>query len=854
MEEHFGDEVVKMRAEIASLQKRLLDLERRISGQAQPAKPPLPSPKPPPPPLPQRSVAEAAPSGKPLAELLPSSLKPATADESAKKKPALSLEQRVGASWLNKIGIVVLILAAVFFFQYAAQQGWISPMIRVVVVALAGLALLLAGEWTFRKAMRMFATGATGGGIALLYAAAYAASPKFYSLVNTPTAFGLMCAVTLIGVLLSLRSGAMATAILVQIGAYATPMLLSTGRDEQVVLMTYLIVVSAGFLTVSVIKKWDVLPPISLAGTLVLFAGWFYTYYDTPATVRTLVFAWSLFGLFLVYSVAATAARRTHQFTGIAVTTVGAAAMVLLWMAMDAITRLSRLWMDWNPELAAWVLPHLVTLNAIILAACLLRRWHWLRAVALLWTMVGVFVFSLDRCFDVPGKAEYFSTWIWIFFGLFTVDILIRAWWRNRRTNERLDAVLATAATAAMFWATYALLHDSYEKWMGLYTASLAVAAIALSIGLIRTGRRRILGYAYLGQGLVLLTLAMPIQFDKASLTVAWAAQAAVTMLLARRLNIRLLLVKSPIVLILAVAHFAMVDVPDDSRLAAVMMTVGGVEIIWLMLLAAGLTASAFVSAALVPIGKDSKYIACGLVWLGTGVWVWQTCMNLPAVAATWWWLMLASLVAAVGLWRRREWLAGSAGVMLAAVAGKILAYDTLYHRLAGVIHADKLVVLNWQFAAGVAIGVICLLYAKALSRRFRDWKDAGVIQMVAVLLGALLVVWVGSFEVNRYFTKPPADLPINAEQAEQMAYSIWWAVYAAGLLIIGFVVRYSPVRYFALALFAVTLGKVLLVDMADIEAGYRIASFLALGVLLLAASFLYQRYFREALANWDKR
>jgi uncharacterized membrane protein len=56
-----------------------------------------------------------------------------------------------------------------------------------------------------------------------------------------------------------------------------------------------------------------------------------------------------------------------------------------------------------------------------------------------------------------------------------------------------------------------------------------------------------------------------------------------------------------------------------------------------------------------------------------------------------------------------------------------------------------------------------------------------------------------------------------------------------------------------ALAVFAVVLTKVLLVDMADVDAGYRIASFVALGAMLLAASWLYQRYFREALASWDK-
>ncbi|HAU37842.1 MAG TPA: DUF2339 domain-containing protein, partial [Phycisphaerales bacterium] len=125
----------------------------------------------------------------------------------------------------------------------------------VLIVALGGAALLGAGEWTLRKAMRVFAAGATGGGIALLYAAAYAASPKFYALVPTPVAFALMCAVTVLGAALSVRSRMLSTTVLVQIGAYLTPLLLSTGRNEQVVLMCYLLVAGAGFLAVGAIRN-----------------------------------------------------------------------------------------------------------------------------------------------------------------------------------------------------------------------------------------------------------------------------------------------------------------------------------------------------------------------------------------------------------------------------------------------------------------------------------------------------------------------------------------------------------------------------------------------------------------------
>ena len=852
MDNDFRDEISDIRANLLVLQRRLLGLERRVSEQGEPAKEvarvPVPPPLPPVHRKPSRAVSPTSPGSHATASLLSDISRSAAAPsprvqsvpEPSREKSGLSLEQRVGASWLNKIGIVVLILAAVFFFQYAAQQGWINPTIRVFVVALSGLVLLAAGEWTFRKSMRVFSAGVTGGGIALLYAAAYAASPKFYGLVDAPVAFGLMCAVTVVGVLLSIRSGVIATAILVQIGAYATPILLGSGRDEQVVLMTYLLALAAGFLTVSAVKKWNSLPLISLAGTLVLFVGWFSSYYHAPAMERTVIFAWALFGLFLIYAVAATWSRRAHQYLGITITAAGAAAMVLLWQIMDDFA---------NVEL----LGQLIALNAIVLLACILRRWNWLRAGVLFWTALCIFRYVTASDYDLPGKPQFFSLWTWCFFGLFSVDLLIRAWWRNRRTNERLDAVIASLAMAGMFWATYDLLHESYESLMGLYTASLAVAAIGLGIVLIRLAKRRVPGYAYVGQGLVLLTLAMPIQFDKASLTVAWAAQAAVAMLLANRLRSRLLLAKSPIVLILAVVHFALIDVPDDSRLAGVMMSVGGVDIAWLMALAAGLTVSAFISAGLARQEKDGQVISGILLWIGVGVWGWQVCMNLPAVAASWWWMAVAAGVSAVGLWRRRDWLVGCAGAMLTLVAVKIITYDTLYRTMEGIIEAGGFVVLNWQFASGVVLGVICLLFARGFSRLFGGWKDVAVAKAFIVVMASLLVVWVGSFEVSRYFAKPPADLPVNADQARQMGYSIWWAIYAAGLLIVGFVARYSPLRYFSLAIFAVTLGKIFLIDMAGIEAGYRIASFLALGVLLVAASFLYQRYFRKPLTAGEK-
>ncbi|HST76937.1 MAG TPA: DUF2339 domain-containing protein, partial [Verrucomicrobiae bacterium] len=49
-------------------------------------------------------------------------------------------------------------------------------------------------------------------------------------------------------------------------------------------------------------------------------------------------------------------------------------------------------------------------------------------------------------------------------------------------------------------------------------------------------------------------------------------------------------------------------------------------------------------------------------------------------------------------------------------------------------------------------------------------------------------------------------------------------------------------VRWQALVLIAFTIGKVFLFDISSLGTGYRIMSFMALGVVLMAISYVYSR------------
>jgi len=67
-----------------------------------------------------------------------------------------------------------------------------------------------------------------------------------------------------------------------------------------------------------------------------------------------------------------------------------------------------------------------------------------------------------------------------------------------------------------------------------------------------------------------------------------------------------------------------------------------------------------------------------------------------------------------------------------------------------------------------------------------------------------------------------------------------------------GFRLDNRPMRWAALGLFVLTLGKVVLVDMGRLPGFYRVAAFLALSLMMAAAAWGYQKL-KHAQATGDK-
>jgi hypothetical protein len=83
------------------------------------------------------------------------------------------MEEMLGANWLNKLGVIILVMGVALFLAY--QLKTLGPAGKVVVGYLVGAALLAAGLWfEKREAYRLLARAGIGGGWALLYFTTYA--------------------------------------------------------------------------------------------------------------------------------------------------------------------------------------------------------------------------------------------------------------------------------------------------------------------------------------------------------------------------------------------------------------------------------------------------------------------------------------------------------------------------------------------------------------------------------------------------------------------------------------------------------------------------------------------------------
>ncbi|MDH4201732.1 MAG: DUF2339 domain-containing protein [Phycisphaerae bacterium] len=158
------------------------------------------------------------------------------------------------------------------------------------------------------------------------------------------------------------------------------------------------------------------------------------------------------------------------------------------------------------------------------------------------------------------------------------------------------------------------------------------------------------------------------------------------------------------------------------------------------------------------------------------------------------------------------------------------------------VYHNGFTIFANVPFMIAVAF-VASILLAAWFVKRADHEKESRFPLSSALVLGGLVLVWVLlSEQIYQYFWCQRETLG-NWESLSQMYMSVSWAVYAAVLIVLGFIFRAAGIRYLSLLIFAVLLGKINF-DVWGLGADYRvaqIATFMTTGLILVGVSLLYQ-------------
>jgi hypothetical protein len=776
---------ITARQRVGQLERQLRLLREGFGGQGLGVKDSAPKPAPltpipPPEPIPPTPIPEPPP---PIPQ----------------PKAPFDWESLVGVKLFSWIAGIALVLSAVFLFKYSVEHGWLQPIVRAVFGLVVGITLLIVCELRIAQNYRFTANAMHGAGIAILYATLFAMHVLWH-LVPSWIAFLGMLLVTAAAVYLSTRRDSVFIALLGLIGGFATPALLSSNENRPLALFSYLLLLNGGISWIAYRKRWPLLTALSVA--LTAFYQW--AWVDEYLTKGQMPLASGIFAVFALVGASSLwdkqADERQRVFRVIAQ---AAAVLPLLFAFFTAVV----------PEYGAQfhVLFGFLMLIALGLAA--IAHWRgpeWLHHLGGASVVITFFIW-----FSVSYTPKSWP-WILLWLAAFTALYLARI----------------SYAAAALFFAFTALGIRETSHDVALTGAMFALLAALIAIALMKA-KPMMAASAIALSSIALMTIAPPLRILLAShallfaaiLFIAWISKKHVLALLAIPFFIAMLLTAKmptadvrivfalvPYALFLAYAWLA-----KESRAAQIAACLASVVFFFPVYDALNdLGYEDFIG--LLPLVQ--ALLLAALFWRGRNV----------VVAGT----ALAFFTAAIPLQFNRPWTA-----VFWALEATGLAW--LYTR------AKHVGLLVWSF--GLAIFVCIWLPADSIlqPQRYVFLAAAAAMFVAAYLPTPLRAAYVTfgtielfvlmNMEIGRYYEGASSSL------AQDLTYTISWAIFAITMLVIGIVMRARAARIAALGLLVVTVLKCFLHDLAQLGGLYRVGSLFGLAVSLVLVGLLLQKF-----------
>jgi len=251
--------------------------------------------------------------------------------------------------------------------------------------------------------------------------------------------------------------------------------------------------------------------------------------------------------------------------------------------------------------------------------------------------------------------------------------------------------------------------------------------------------------------------------------------------------------------------------------------------------LAAALLVAGILASAVIVRGDLARRIALVLTFVITAytipyeVYAWAVTVVWVGLALVALWLMRLDRPA-------KELFAGLALVLQALAAIVAVGIVAIPSRLVvGDAAVEPIVALQ----SAAALGAVVLGFAAVA--RFglpEPWARAAWLAAGVSLVYLLSVAVVDVFAMRVGGSTSTSELRFQA----QVALSVLWAALGLVAFVAGLGFRIPDLRHAGLALLALATIKVFLFDLAALDVAYRVISLVALGILLLASAWLWQR------------
>ena len=825
----------ELRRTINTLTERVAALERKLPRSETPpvpekvAIPPSPLLAPRRVPDERKLVPPVTGQPPPLPPPLPATLPPAT---------PFNWEAFMGVKLFAWLGGLALFLGVVFMVKYSFDNNLITPLGRLAIGGVVGAGLIATGWWLARGRYRVTAQSLCATGIVILYANLFAAH-SFYGLISLTTAFFAMSAVTLFSFLLAVNLSAQVIVILGLLGGFLTPALLPSGADNAPALFLYIGLLDLGVAAVTLRKRWHYLVLLAAIGTALTQLGWAIQFFNAARGGRVFWIFLGFEALFLAFYFCSRFAVRSAG-TSIDALTPGnvntrASHSEAATTAAAVVAGLSALgfgfWLSAVPALARQplfffsfvfladagllVLPVIgrahrgIALGAGSLTFILVAEWIGLFAphAPLIAALAAIVIFALLHAATVPASAWRPGVLPFTAAGTVTPFLLLIL------LLERVALWNPTPVFGVALILTGILLAAAIVKradWLAL-SALLGAGLVELTWQAVRFSNEQAIP-ALVCYGLFLICfVAFPFCSAQKEKVWSWAisalAQALQFWLFYRALsaafpNDRMGLLPAVFIVPAAIGVVALL------RLYQANPASGDARLAW-----QGGALLLFVSL-IFPLQFHREWITLG--------WA------LEGFALLW----LFHRVPHRGLRLVGVLLLGGAFARLALNPAVFAYHKRSTTRL-----------WNWYLYAD-GITTACLLGG---ARVFGRPQETAVERAAPPLLGSLGVVLAFlllNIEIADYFSiGPTLTFSFTGNFARDMTYSIAWALFALGLILVGMRIKQRAARYAGVALLGVTLAKLFLHDLSDLNELYRIGAFVSVALILIAASFIYQRF-----------